>query len=253
MAALCLTRRKTQLELLADACRQRQRARVLLPRAAEHQLVAHTRFLALTRNALLLEWPDCVPDHEIVRDATLDIHFEHDDQHFAFRTQSHGCACWHDSPRCCRTPVWKLNVPLCVVRREQRAYRRMSLAEVGQVAARFTSVADPSCTFTAQLTDVSGGGLGGTAWLPAARFARPGDLFWTDFELPEDSQTFEFVVRLVHAQEVAPQGNVALGCTFCPAEDPTTQRDQLRRIEQFLARQEGTTRRPCGSHDAGGG
>lgn len=252
MAALCLTRRKTQLELLAEACRQRHRARVLLPRPAEDEFVANTRFLALTRSTLLLGWPSCALGDDIVRDAPVEVHFEHDKQRFAFRTQSRGCASWR-GPQRCQAPAWELNVPLCVERREQRTCRRVSLTEVGEIAARFTSVTNPSCTFTVQLTNVSGGGLGGTAPLPAARSARLGDLFWTDFELPEGSQPLEFIVRLVHAREVARQDKVAIGCTFCPAEDPATRRDQLRRLEQFVARHERATPRPRGLHGAGGG
>jgi len=96
-------------------------------------------------------------------------------------------------------------------------------------------VSDPQRTFVADVANISGGGLCGSAPMDAARTTQPGDLFWTEFDLPDERGSYEFVVRIAHVQRADSRGTLVLGCVFCPGEHPLTYRVQLHQIAQFVA------------------
>ncbi|MCK4343117.1 MAG: PilZ domain-containing protein [Phycisphaerae bacterium] len=251
MEVLSLTRRKVQLQMLAEACEQRRRVRVILAGRSDDRLAVYTRFAALARNQLLLYWPFTGVAADIARDAQVEAFFEIGGQRLAFRTRTCGRTLWSG----CRRPrveVWKLTLPLCVERRQQRARYRVSLADLEPITARFTSVSNPQRTFTAELTNISGGGLCGRVPLTASTAVRPGELHWTTFELPEEDRTFEFIVRLVHVRALKRKGVVDLGGMFHPGEDPQVHRDQLRQLEYFVTRRERAELRRLGKNGGGG-
>ena len=76
MIAAPLTRRKTQLELLAEACGQRRRARVARAERSYEHVLANTRFAALEPQALLLEWPSVAPAPADAEGCLVDVFFE---------------------------------------------------------------------------------------------------------------------------------------------------------------------------------
>jgi hypothetical protein len=251
VARLFLTRRRVQLDLLAEACEHRLRARVTLAGPARDAQPVNTRFLALEPDALLLEWPLGGARHIPVHDAVVDVFFERKPKHFTFRTPTLGRVWWWCERRG-KVAAWRLAPPLHVEPGQQRAHYRVSLADLGPVRARFTSVADPDRGFAADVTNISGGGLGATASIASAGAPRVDELFWARFKLPDDRQPLEFVVRLVHSRELKHNGTVVLGCTFCPGEDPAVYRDRLVRIERFVLARDLAKARRIKQRDAGG-
>ena len=252
MEALSLTCRKTQLDLLAEMCAQRRPARVALTGHLDRRVVVNTYFVALEADELLLKWPPSGVGGNVANDTPADVFFGHGGDRLAFRSRTLG-QIWRTSCSRGAIPLWRLAVPLCIERKQQRVHRRLSLASLDPITAHFTNVADPDCVFTARLTNVSDGGLGCTASMAVAGAVRPGNLYWTEFDLPCDQGRFEFVVRLTHTQEVQQHKTVLLGCMFCPGEDPLAYRDQLRRMEQFAETGQLMRPRRADSRDAEGG
>ena len=252
MVALWLTHRKTQLDVLAQACRRRARARVALPGQEADGHWTNTRFLRLENNVLLLEAPISRPPFGVINGATVDVFFAHDDERLAFRTRTAGLTSLAEPGR---KPIdaWKLAVPLTIERRQQRAHYRVSLLDIGPVLARFINLTDPEQTFGGRITNISGGGLRTSVPLSDVGDLKLGDLFWTTFELPDDFDPFEFVVRIRHIQEIDSQQAALLGCMFCAGDDPRQYNDQLQRIERFVAQRQRAmlgraTIRPAGGH-----
>ncbi len=233
MPGLCLTRRRTQLDLLAGACDARQRAQVRHAGTPDQPL--ETRLLALQPDGLLVEWPVGSVTPAELSGIPVDVHFEHLGQAYAFRSATRGRVWWH-CPRRAQIAAWKLNVPLRIEARRARRNLRLSLHGL-PVEVRFTRVADSRTTFQAQLRWLSGGGLCATAGGPPAG-GRLGELYWARFGLPGEAQRYEFVVRVAHLRP-SPRGT-ALGCKYCAADEPSLRAHQLERLEQYL-----TTRRPA--------
>ncbi len=252
MAALSLTCRKTQLDLLAEVCAQRRPVRVALTGQLDRRVIINTYFVAVDQNELLLKWPPTGVGGNVANDTAADVYFGHGDDRLAFRSRTLG-QIWRAGCSRGAIPLWRLAVPLCIERKQQRVHRRLSLAGLDPITAHFTDVADPGCAFTARLTNVSDGGLGCTAPMAAAGAVRSGNLYWTEFDLPCEQGRFEFVVRLTHTQEVQQHKTVLVGCMFCPGEDPLAYRDQLRRIERFAEAGQLTRPSRADPHDAEGG
>ncbi len=246
MATLSLTRRKTQLELLAQASAGRTPVRVVLVLETAGTCDARTCLLSLEPDGMLLDWPAEGPGGIPADGATVDVFFEHDGQAYGFRTRTSGQVLW-SYPRRGQVPAWKLDLPLRITSRQEREHYRVSLADVGPIEGRFTSVTTPEHSFAVHLHNLSAGGLSATAVRDEARDGQPGNLFWADFELPGDSERLEFVVRVAHSLEDAGNDTVSLGCMFCPSEDPTPHRGQLRRVERFV-----TQHTQARTHESGG-
>ncbi len=252
MATFSLNRRKTQLELLAAACASRDRARVRRVGGPEAPPVAVTRFLALRDDDLLLDWPLGGLSQNVSSDALVDVHFEREQQRYAFRTRTRGRMIWTCGRRGV-VPAWRLAAPLCVEPREQRTNPRVSLTNFGCITARFTNVADPQRMFAARLTNLATGGLGGIAPLSASRVARSGDLYWANFALPHESGPCEPVVRLVHVRANEGAGALSFGGIFCASDGVPAQGEQRTRIERFIFRSQGAALRRTRIFGAGGG
>lgn len=235
MAVLALTRRKTQLAMLAEACRTRRRARVAqrAPQTDDPGSI-ETRFLALQPDAVLLRWPSQGTGRIAARGATVEVVFQHQQQLLGFRAPAQGPV-WH--PRASGGPVraWKLAVPLCIEPREPRRDRRIALDGRTPIDARCTSTADNQRSFTARLRDLSTGGFRISASLGEAGWVQRGDVLWACIALPGGDGSAEFVARVVHAHASAPHGIVVLGCRFCPRDDSTEHDRQWARLRQGLA------------------
>lgn len=240
MPTLCLTRRKTQLELLALLCDGRRRAVVIPPAVSAASGEVATRFLALESDGVLLEWPLSKVDDTVIVDATVTVLFDHDAQPYAFRTETYGRV-WWTCPQRGAIAAWKLRLPLRIEERPPRRHSRVPLAELGDVTARFTSVANPTRHFAARLQDLSAGGLQAVAGGGCDVPVRQGESFWVRFHLPGNDAALEFVVRVAHTRGPSRDGTVVFGCTFCPGDDPAPRQQGLERIEQYVARRRAGT------------
>ncbi len=235
MPTLCLTRRKTQLELLAQLCQERHRVDIVPPATAPTSDAIPARFLALESDGVLLEWPPGGVDDALVVDATITALFEHEQRSYAFRTETYGRVRW-TCPRRGPVAAWKLRLPLRIDERPPRRHTRLRLSELGAIAARFTSVAEPDRRFAVRLQDLSAGGLQAVVSGRPGVAVRPGELYWTQFALPGEDDVLEFVVRVAHTRVSPQDGALVFGCTFCPGDDPTPRRRQLERIERYVSR-----------------
>lgn len=237
METLSLTRRKSQLDLLAQACEGRYSARVALSARSTETTHILTRFLALEPGGVLLEWPPQAIGAMAVSGAPVTVFFDHQAQCFSFRAGTRGRAWWCSAARG-QVAAWKLGLPLRIDTRRQRESYRISLADIGPVAARCTSVIDPQRSFPVRLRNISTGGISATTALTKVAPVRAGATFWTQFELPGEPGVFEFVVRVAHVHASTPTDTLVLGCAFCPGEAPLPYRAQLKRIGQFVAQRE---------------
>jgi len=234
--SLSLTRRRTLLELLADACERgaHGRLRVRLPDSSLR--TARIRFLALSEDALCFQWPGQQVTAALNRGTPVEVRFTHKGSRYAFQAQVRGRV-----PR--RLPgrgyvsALKVTLPLRLEREEQRAYFRYALPDTaGPVQAVFTDVRRRDICFTVRLTNVSYGGLGAETSDPLARQLSAGDLLWARLQLSEENKHVEFVVRLAHVQARGEPGHecIRLGCVFCAGDDPAQYEENLRRLERFV-------------------
>ncbi len=234
--SLCLTRKKTQLDLLASVCARRAQARVALPASTQAGDVP-TRFLALEPDRLLLAWPPGGTGRIPVSGARVDVYFSDGGEHYALAAETRGRECFV-SPARANVAAWVLSVPLRVEQRQQRGHFRVSLADLPPVEAVFTGTADGHTRFRARLRNISVGGLG--AVLRAGGGVTPvvGETYWVDFQLPGLPELFEFVARVVHVRPGGPGAGPVLGAMFCAGDDGAGQRAAVQRIEAFVRARE---------------
>jgi len=197
-----------------------------------------TRFLALHPDGVVLEWPAQGSDLIPVSGGKVDVFFVHRDRPFGFRSETRGRMWWSSGAER-QIAAWKLALPLCVESRQARRHYRVSLAGLTPITAHCTSVTHAQRTFTAQVRNLSVGGLRATAALEAGVQVKAGELSWVQFTLPGDQAQFEFVVCVTHVRVVGRQNLVVFGALFCPSEDQSEHHEKLRRIEQFVARHAG--------------
>lgn len=245
MPSPCLTRRRTQLELLSAMCAGRQRARVCVPGQDPGKTTVNTRFLALEDESLLLEWPLSPLGVLAGNGRELEVFFEHEGERFAFRSAGLGRV-WWVCPRRGHVAAWSMELPLRIDRRQQRSNFRVSLADLAPIPVHFTCTADEASGFAARLVNISAGGLGAVAQADQPATAAVGELHWVRFRLPSQGSPFEFVVRIKHVHTLDPSGTVVLGCVFCGGDDASTQRAHVRRIEQFVAERQRAQLRRAG-------
>ena len=234
MPLMSLARRKSQLDLLAQACARRQSVRVVARGHAPAAPETSTRFLTLHRDGVVLEWPAQGSDLIPVSGAPVEVLFEHRARPFGFRTETRG-RMWWSSGDARQVAAWKLALPLCVESRPPRRHYRLSLVSLPAFSARCARVSCPERTFAAQLRNLSAGGLRATAALGASAQITPGELLWVAFTLPGGPDKLEFVVRVAHARRCPRRELTVFGASFCPSEDPFEHWEKLGRIEQFVA------------------
>jgi c-di-GMP-binding flagellar brake protein YcgR len=245
MSGTSLARRKTQLELLKEACEHGRRVRVAVGRPDDRRNVIGTRFLALEKDALLLEWPNAAQQARPPEGGEVEVFFLHKHVRYAFPARSFGKTHWHCSRRG-RLEAWRLSVPLRVEQKQQREHYRVSLADIDPIDAEFTNVNDPERTFIARLNNLSAGGLGAVVDVSESTPCKQNEVYWARFTVPGESQPlrFEFVLRIMHVQPLPEQETAVLGCMFCHGEDAAVDQINLRRLEQFvMARQRAQVRR----------
>lgn len=233
MSTLALTRRKVQLDLLAEACRQHVPARVVLPRQPWGTALARTRFLAVEDKSLILSRPDANASDQAWH-GPVDVYFSLEKERLGFRTMAVEPMVWSGGQRG-QQPAWRLKIPLCIESKQQRGHRRVRLDNAEPIDVTLTAMNAPAWSCEARLENISRGGLGALLDGPASEMLRVGELYWARFVL-DGTQKCEFVVRLLHARNLKPDDATLLGCMFCPGEDPAHYEAQLQQIEQWVRR-----------------
>ena len=236
MAQLTLTRRNSQLALLARACEHGRPGRVTIRSEVDDAYCANTRLLVLARDALFIAWPDQPLTPAERRGAMAEVHFDLDDEHYALVARTCGRR-ERDINGRGRVATLELSVPLRVERRQRRRDVRMPLNRMQPIEARLTAMLDPDLQVALRLTDLSRGGAAGVTNCPTCSDLRIGNPFWMEFTLPDDPQPFELAVRLVRRRAAQDGAGTILGCGFCPHDDPRAHEQSLDRLEQFVARQ----------------
>jgi len=235
MACRTLLRRKTQLDLLEQACRQGRLARIN-PRGRK-AVSGEATLAVLDRDGLVLVWEkDRIAEVE-VPGQPLEVFFEHEDEHFVFRTVTSGgviCAPPGVDPRRCI----KLNLPLRVERARRRNSIRLDLSDGPITEGVFTHVVDGRRQFTARIINLNEGGVGVTARAADVTKLYTGDLFWIEMCLPGEKKDDEFVVRLVHLRPIKHADRIAMGWAFQPTDDIANYERYVRRLEAFITKTE---------------
>ncbi len=239
MSLLTLERRRTQIELLADVCKSHSCARIALRSAGAPATTFATRLLCLERNALWVEWPASETAQAVQPGLSAEVFFDHQGHRFAFTAQMHG-RFERSFDALGERVALKLSLPSRIERKQQRESLRVSLAAVGPVTSRLTSMLDSERTLECRLLNLSQGGLAGMANWEAIDSLAIGEVFWAEFELPGDCEMYEFAVRLAHRRRRGkdPKRGI-LGLAFCGGDDQSGNREKLDRIRRFVARPPG--------------
>jgi c-di-GMP-binding flagellar brake protein YcgR len=234
MAVSTLMRRQGQRDLLTQLSAKRRQVTVGLLTDGPHGTV-RTRFLALARDGVLLDWPHAGLGNIPESSATVAVHFEHLGERLGFRVPALGRTTWHATGRG-RVPAWKLALPVRIEPVQQRRHFRVSLVHRTPLVAQCISVDDPTRGFAIRLRNLSSGGLCATADRAHATQLRAGATFWTRFALPDEPAPVELVVRVAHTHENLADNTLVFGGMFCAGDDPRYHRVQMVRIERFLTR-----------------
>ena len=115
---------------------------------------------------------------------------------------------------------------------------RLALTGLPPIVGTFTHVVDARRQFDARVTDIADGGVGVTARAADVARLHTGDLYWLELKLPDETRPCEFVVRLAHLRPAKSGHDLAMGWVFQPTDDAANYEKCLRRLEQFVARQE---------------
>jgi c-di-GMP-binding flagellar brake protein YcgR len=234
MACQTLLRRKTQLALLASACARHAHSRIRLRRRAS--ATGEAELVALERDAVLAAWTGAGLHEAEVPDQPVQVHFEHDGEHYTFFAVTRGRVGRHTGPEARR--LLKLSLPLRLERARDREHLRLALKGGPPLTATFTHVVDDRRQFQATLTDIADGGIGVVAPRGDVTRLYTGDLFWVDVELPGETTRLEFVARLVHLRPIKNTDKLAMGWAFQPADEVSSHERYLRRVKAFIARRQ---------------
>ncbi len=230
MEPLYLTERRAQNMLLADACRRRQRARVIVP-GTDGPVTVNTRFDALELDGVLIEWPSYRSDEPPAYGELIEVQLTNDGEHYAFRASSRG-AVFKPTPgddRCllCVEP------PVRIQRRTTRMKLRYSLAGRRPIPVHFAHTCDSARVLVGRLTNISVVGVG--AVIPGGPFrVLPGELYRVSFQLPVSDGPLEMVARIAHANHISDDMRLVVGASFCSVDDETLRMPQCQLIEQYI-------------------
>jgi hypothetical protein len=233
MACRTLLRRRTQLNLLSQACEQACPASISV--RGRREISAALRLATLERDGVLAAWANGrVPEIEVAGQA-VEVRFEHEGESYVFRSVSRGCV--GGEPTAAATPLLKLSLPLNVARARGRQHVRLTVQGLPSVVGTFTHVVDGRKQFKAHLTNVGDGGVGVTARRDEVPQLHTGDLFWIDVVLPGEQTRSEFVVRLAYLRPVVDSDELVMGWAFQPGDESANYETCVRRLEAFVARQ----------------
>jgi hypothetical protein len=126
-------------------------------------------------------------------------------------------------------------VPLRLERRQPRHHVRVPLADNELVHVRLTGVFDANLCFLLRMTNISSAGFAGVVDGSAADRPSATSPFWAEFTLPGQSETLEYVVRLVHCQTAPGGDHAVLGWAFCGGDDPEADQHNAGCVQSFLA------------------
>ncbi len=224
MGLLTLTRRRAQLEVLAQACERHAAVRVGLPRLSRAAVRAHaagektepranrvidagpggpavsletaevqTRLLSLQPDGLLLEWPAQGLGDIPLSGGPVDLNFEHAGEELSGRAETCGRA-WPCGGA--GQAAWKVRLPLRLERRRaERGFRTCVVP--GRVPARCTPMADDRPSFVAEVRELWPAGMTLEVMQNCPAAIQPGELLWIDVAVPRPGGRFEFVVRVL--------------------------------------------------------
>lgn len=251
MAGPLLTHRKSQLKLLADACRCRAPARIVLRRAAHRAREHESHLVALETDRVLVAAPRNPAIKYSPNGLPVDVFFRHGGQDYAFSADMRSLRTVHRGNAAAGT-LLQLSLPLCVERRRQREHRRMSLPADQTVTAQLTNMAAPGPGLNVRVTDISDSGFGGTIDTEAGEQVHVGDFYRADFELPGETYPVGCVVRLIHYRQAAASAPAVGGWSFCAGDDPTLNEDNLAYLERRLVQCEPLSRPPVDAYPGTG-
>ena len=252
MARPELTRRRTQLEILSDACRCRRCAHIAARCSPANVPPAETRLLAVEPEGVLVLARGDNALGTLAPGSAVTVSFEHKGVQYAFTARTRGPArppATVDAEEGC----WRLSLPLCVERQRQRAGFRAAWSHGGPLEACLHGVLKPHLFLRVRVTDISAGGFEGLVERERAARLEPGELFWADLKLPGMLSACEYVVRLDRPRP-APAGSpdAVVRWQLCPGDDPSMYRRSLARLKRGLAGHLGSDRKRPAAHPESG-
>jgi hypothetical protein len=234
MVTKCLTWRRVQLRLLAEACAREAPAKIGARARGAVACLHDTRLMRLDQDGILVRMPQ--DDAIQTSPPGLAVEAVFDDQHesYRFTAQTRGDAqglLWSDP----QDRLLRLTLPPFIERRPRRLSARLQLDEAEGIDARLTNMLNQSLRFGLRIVDISTGGFAGIMDRGAAY--RPGAVgpFWAEFTLPSERSPIECAVRLTHCDSAPLDQQVRCGWAFCGGDDDTAVRWNIARIWRFIA------------------
>lgn len=238
-----LTRRKSLLALLEEACRAAAPARV---RATDrHRPAWDTTLLLLECDGVLLRGEGPRARDHAESHGKAEIRFDYAGERYAFLARPRGRVGRRLDGEGLVEAV-KFGLPLRLTPLLRRESMRFALTGLPTIVARLTNVLDKAHRFQACLTDASDGGLGMIAPADQSSAAALNSLWYAEFETLDEPRGFEFIVRLAHCVPQPGTLKRSLGWAFAACDDASHFEAQLDRLKRSLlrtgAREQGTPR-----------
>jgi c-di-GMP-binding flagellar brake protein YcgR len=232
-----LARRRSQIALLSAACKQRCAARIAVRETRTTPTTIQTHMLCVERNAIWVDWPANEAEQTLQTGCPVDVFFDHEGSRFAFAAQVRGRRV-RGLDGLGERQALELSLPARIDRKQQRESCRVSLAALGSIRCRMTSMLSADRTLDCRLLNLSQGGIAALSDWDAIDGLEIGEIYWSEFELPGDSEIHEFAVRLAHRRRSDDKSRGIVGWAFCGSDDQTMNRERLRRIRRHVAQAE---------------
>lgn len=219
--------KRNQLALLADACA----ASVPLTLALRSGDCAwQTRLCSLSATELLVLYPQDAHGGALANDTPVEGRFTHGNAAWSFFSSVRGRRT-HES----LGTLLRLCVPLMLQPGERRQSRRFQIDEQHTVLAQFTSITDSRRSFTAEVFDLSDGGVGATVAGVHCELLVVGDLYWIEVAPTDGGTSASFVARVAHRGQCA-DGRTKFGFEFQGGDNHEAFGKNLTRLEGMLSR-----------------
>ena len=235
MSTLSLTRRKTQLELLAHACHLQQPVRLTPHNVSADEMAENARLLALETDSILLAAPDGDTLGVLPTGSAMDVSFTHDGQQYAFtadiRAMESAPSGSDATPRRVR-----LSLPLRCERVCPRDEFRFVPADGEQVEVSLRDMFNSVWRFDTHLTGISADGFQVIMDRKRAERLHPRELFHAELKLPGRSPCADWVVRPAQSWPSPTDAHQAVVLwRVCPGDDPDFHGRSLTRFKQSIA------------------
>lgn len=232
---LTFTKRKEQLGVLALACEQGERARLVQAGAGRSAHSANTKLLALHDDGVLLYSPGATCGLPLAGGAGFDVYFELAGGRYWFAGESLGELAVRPPGKAAITAL-KLKRPLVIEERQQRNHFRVSLAADEPIHVDAAGVEKPQMRFRARLLNLSASGMALLADWSDVRSVDAGALLSVRFTLAHAPDPVELIVRVAHVRRqedrYGPRG--VLGAALVPADDQRTRLMNSQHLERFI-------------------